>query len=74
MVDFVNKLELSDKKYQTNRNIGYENYKGKLLFPMNKFVSFGTYCLSIYFMTTIFLKENIYGVRVPQFQLDYICD
>ena len=27
MVDFLNKLELSDKKYQTNENIRDENYK-----------------------------------------------
>ena len=38
MVDFLNKLKLSDQKYQTNRNVRYENYKGKLLFPMEDFV------------------------------------
>ena len=42
MVDFVNKLELSDQKYQTNINIRDENYKGKVLFTINEFLSFGT--------------------------------
>ena len=48
MVDFVNKLYLSDQKYQTNINAIYEKYKGKLLFTMNNFVSFGTYCQSMF--------------------------
>ena len=34
MVDFVNKLELSDQKYQTNGNLKDGNYKGNLLFPI----------------------------------------
>ena len=42
MVYFVNKVELSGKKYQTNGNIRYENYNGKLLFTMKDFVEFGT--------------------------------
>ena len=29
---------------------------------------------SMYFMSTVFLKDNIYGVRVPQFQLAFIHD
>ena len=33
----MNKLELSDQKYQTNGNIRGENYNGKLLFPMKDF-------------------------------------
>ena len=37
MVDFVNKLDLSDKKYQTNENVRDEHYKVKLLFPMEDF-------------------------------------
>ena len=41
---------------------------------MKDIVSFGTYRQSIYFMYTRFLKENIDGVRVPQFKLAYICD
>ena len=44
MVNFVNKLELSDQKYQTNGNVRDENYQGKLLFTMMEFVSFGKYC------------------------------
>ena len=31
MINFVNKLELSDQKYQTNGNIRDENYKGDFL-------------------------------------------
>ena len=42
MVDFVDKLELSDQKYQTNGNVRNENYNGNLLFSMNNFVPFGT--------------------------------
>ena len=41
MVDFVNKLELSDKKYQNKGNVRDENYSGNLLFPIKDFVSFG---------------------------------
>ena len=42
------------------------------LFPMEDFVLFGTYHKSMYFIPTIFLIYKINGVRVPQFQLDYI--
>ena len=35
-------------------------------------VSLGTDCQSIYFISTIFLKFAINGVRVPQFKLYYI--
>ena len=44
MVDFVNKLELSDQKYHTNADLRYKYYKGKYLFTMKEFVSFGTDC------------------------------
>ena len=54
MMNFVNKLELGDLKYQTNGNLRYENYKGKFLFPMKKFVSFRTDLQSMYFLSTIF--------------------
>ena len=37
-------------------------------------MSFGTDCHSIYFMSTIFLKDNTDQALVPQFQLAYICD
>ena len=74
MVDFVNKIELSDQIYYTNGNVIDEKYKGKLLFPIKDFVSFGTYRQSIYFMSTRFLKDEINGVYVTQFQLDYIHD
>ena len=72
MIDFANKLELSDKKYQNNVNVRDENYKGKFLFSMKDFVSFGTDFQGMYFMSTRLLKDNINGVRVPQFQLAYI--
>ena len=35
MVDFVNKIELSDQKYQNNGNVRDEKYKEEFLFPMN---------------------------------------
>ena len=56
MFYFVNKLELSDKKYQTNGTIRYDNYKGKFLFPMKDFVAFETHFQSMYFISTIFQK------------------
>ena len=54
MMNFVNKLELDDHKYQTDGNVGDENYKGKFLFPMKYFVSFVTDFQSMYLMSTIF--------------------
>ena len=44
MVNFVNKIELSDQKYQTNGNVRDGNYKGRFLFPMKGFASFLTDC------------------------------
>ena len=73
-MNFVNKLELSDQKYQNNGNLRDENFKGKFLYPMKDFVSFGTYHQSMYFMSTILLKYKIDGVLVPKFQLAYIYD
>ena len=67
MVDFVNKVEFKDQKYQTNGTVRDGSYKGKLLFPMKDFVSFGTDRQSMFFMPTRLLKQNIYGVHVPQF-------
>ena len=67
MVDFLNKLELIDQKYHTNGNVRDENYKGKFLFHINEFVSFSTDRHSMYFMSTILLKDKINGVRVLQF-------
>ena len=52
MMNFVDKVELSDKKYQTNGYVRDENYKGKFLLLMKDFVSFITYCQSMYFMST----------------------
>ena len=43
-------------------------------FPINDFVPFVTYCQSMFYMSTRFLKYDIYGVYVPQFQLAYIYD
>ena len=73
MVDFVNNLKLSEKKYQANGIVIDDNYNGRLLFLMNKFVTFGTDTGSMYFMSTRFLEDNIYGVCVLKFQLYYIC-
>ena len=39
---------------------------------MKDFVSFGTGCQSMIYMSNRFLKDNINGVRVPKFQLAYI--
>ena len=72
MVYFVNKLDLSDQKYKTNGNIRNESYKGKFLFFMKDFVSFGTYCQSMYLMQIIFLIDKINGVHIPQFKISYI--
>ena len=47
MVNFVNKIELSDQKYQLNVVLGYEDNKGKFLFPIRDFESFRTYCRSM---------------------------
>ena len=69
MVDFVNKLESSDQKYQTNGNVRDENYNGKFLFTIKGVVSFSTYFQSMYFMPTRFLKVKINGVRFTLFQL-----
>ena len=69
MVCFVNKPELSDQKNQTNGILIEENCNGELLFPMKEFVSFGTDRKSMYFMSTRFLKENIYGFHVHNFKL-----
>ena len=44
MMNFVNKLELSDQKYELNGNLRDENYKERFLFPIKDFVSFGTDC------------------------------
>ena len=74
MMGFVNKIELSYKKYQINGSVRDENYKGELLFTMKGFVSFVTDIHSMYFMSTRFLKDKIDGVYVPQFQLYNICD
>ena len=74
MVDSMNKLELSHQKHQTNGTVRYDKYNGEFLFPMKDFVLFRTYCHSIYFMSTRFLKDKIDGVLVKTVQLDYICN
>ena len=40
MVYFVNKPELSDKKYQINGIVKDENYKGNLLFSMKDVICY----------------------------------
>ena len=72
MVDFVNRLEFSDKKYKTDGTVRDENYNKKLLFTMKYFVLFGTDFQSMFVVSTIFSKDNIYGVHSPQFKLNYI--
>ena len=42
MMDFVNKLELSDQKYQTNKNVRDEHYKGRV------FISYEEPCVIRY--------------------------
>ena len=74
MIGFVHKLDLNDKKDRTNGTVRYKHYKGKLLFPIKAFVSFGKDHQSPYFMSTRLLKYSIDGVCVPQFQLGYITD
>ena len=73
MVDFMNKLNLNDQKYQTDGNVRDKNYNRRLLFTMKYLVSFGKDHQSMYFMSTRLLNDNINAVRVPQFQHDYIC-
>ena len=47
MINFANKLELSDKKYHTNGNLKDEEYK-KSLFTIKDSMSFGTDPRSMY--------------------------
>ena len=61
MMDFANKLQFSDQKYQTNGNIRDRNYKENFLFTMKEFVSFRIYRQPMYFMSTGLLKYNIDG-------------
>ena len=49
MVDFVNKIELSDQIYQNNGIVRYENYKGRCIFPMRDLVPLGSDSQSMYF-------------------------
>ena len=72
MGNFVNKLDLSDPKYQTNGNIRDKNYKGNFLVPMKDFVSSITDSQSMDFVSTRFLKNKINRIRVLIFKLPYI--
>ena len=74
MIHFVNKLEFNDQKYQSNGSVRDDNYRIKLLFTIEEFVSFVTDRQSMFYMWTIFLRDKFYGVRVPQYQLVYIHD
>ena len=74
MVGFVNKLQFRGNKHKTNVTVIYGNYEEKSLFPMKEFWSFGEDIQSIFFMSTIFFKYNIYEFRVPKFKLSYIRD
>ena len=74
MIDFVSILEPNNQKYRSYGTLIDENYKGKLLFPMEDFVLFGNYHQSMLFMSNISLKENIDGIYAPKFKLAYICN
>ena len=50
MIHFVNKLEFNDQKYQSNGSVRDDNYRIKLLFTIEKLVSFGTDRQSIFYM------------------------
>ena len=63
MMDFMNKIKLSDQKYQTNGNVRDKNYKINFLFPMKYFKQFVKYSQSMYFMPTILLKDKTDGFR-----------
>ena len=69
---FSHKIESNYHNYQTNVTVIDESHKWKFLFPMREFSSFRTDNQSILFMSAIFLKHNIDGVRVQKFQLTYI--
>ena len=56
MIDFLNRLEFSDQKYQTNETVRYKNYKDRFLFPIKDFVSFGTDLQSTCFDVNQILK------------------
>ena len=49
MVDFVNKLDLNDNKYQTNGIVRYESYKGKFILLI-KYFSCLEHIVSQYFL------------------------
>ena len=72
--DFVKKLQVSNYNYQTNVTVRDANSEETLLFPMKDFVSFRKYIQSTYFMSTRLLKNDIDEVRLPQFQLGFICN
>ena len=55
MTDFFNTLELNYHKYQSNGTVIEENYKGRILFIIQGFFSFGIDRQSILFMSNIFL-------------------
>ena len=74
MIYFVKKLELNDRKYQTNGTIIDGNYKVNFLSTTKDFVSFGIDIQKMFYLSTRLLKYNIDGVHVPQFQLAYISD
>ena len=62
------------RKNKTNRTLRVESYKVNFSFTTQDFVPFGTDCQYMFYMSKVLLKDMIDGVRVPQFQLDYICD
>ena len=74
MISFIYLLEFNDHIFHTNETVIDYNYKCRLLFTKRECFSFGTDIQSLFYTSNRFLKNNIDGVCVPQFQRDYICD
>ena len=69
MIEFMNRLYLNSRKYQTNGTVIDEYYKRKFVFHIKEFVSFGTYCQAMFYMSNIPPKDNIDGVCVRKSKL-----
>ena len=64
MIEFVNILELKYLNYQTNVNLRYKDYRVKLLFNMKDFLSFGTYCQSMFYIKT-WIDDMFLMTQIP---------
>ena len=59
MVDFVNKLELSDQKYHTNINVRDVDYNGNILFTMKYFcVIHYISSVNVFYVNHIFKRQH----------------